>query len=79
MDHLSSTLRKGGIKDLPAFFPMTKRDNKALDEHFRAAGLPQVAEWWVKRQYAVAKEGIVTALKEAIDREESTEEVRVHN
>jgi hypothetical protein len=72
MDHLSTTLRKGGVKDLLAFFPENKRDHKTLDEFFRKAGLPQVAEWWVKKQYAIGKETIVSALKEAIEREDST-------
>lgn len=75
MDHLSTNLRKGGVKDLLAFFPLSKRDNKSLDEYFRKQGLPQVAEWWVKKQYAVAKESIVSLLKEMCDREDSNEEV----
>jgi hypothetical protein len=78
MEHLSTTLRKGGIKDLLLFFPGTKRDNKTLDEHFRKAGLPSVAEWWIKKQYALAKEAIVTTLKEAGEREDSPEEVSQH-
>lgn len=78
MDHLSTALRKGGVKDLLLFFPINKRDNKTLDEHFRQHELPQVAEWWVKKQYAIAKETIVTLLKESIEREESHEEVSIH-
>jgi hypothetical protein len=75
MDHLSTTLRKGGVRDLLAFFPINKRDHKTLDEHFRGVGLPQVAEWWVKKQYAIAKDAIVTNLKESISQEESTTNV----
>ncbi|CAL1707148.1 unnamed protein product [Somion occarium] len=71
IDHLAATLRRGGIKDLLAFFPPNKRQDKALDEHFRAAGLPQVAEWWTKRQYAALKDGIISTLKEMLANEDS--------
>ncbi|KAF4621201.1 hypothetical protein D9613_000679 [Agrocybe pediades] len=75
MDHLSATLKRGGIKDLLAFFPPNKRDSKHLDEHFRAANLPQVAEWWAKKQYAVVKEGIIRDLSESQEREDTPEQV----
>ena len=66
MEHLASTLKRGGIKDLLLFFPENKRDDKTLDEHFRKAGLPQVAEWWTKRQYASLKDGIIKQLQEML-------------
>ncbi|KAF9805674.1 hypothetical protein IEO21_08970 [Rhodonia placenta] len=67
MDHLAGALRRGGIKDLTLFFPPNKRDDKILDAHFRQAGLPQVAEWWTKRQYASLKEGIIKTLREMLE------------
>jgi hypothetical protein len=79
MDHLSGALRKGGVRDLFLFFPAHKRENKIVDDHFRKHGLPQVAEWWVKKQYAVAKETVVGSLKEMREREDTIEEVRLHN
>jgi hypothetical protein len=76
IEHLSGTLRRrGGVRDLFAFFPAAKRDSKALDAHFKAAGIPTVAEWWVKKQTAVAKESIIGALKEAGESDSSLEEV----
>ena len=69
VDHLATMLRKGGVKDLLAFFPPNKRDDKALDEHFRKAGLPQVAEWWTKRQYAGLKEAVIAQLREMLEHE----------
>jgi len=75
MDHLSATLKRGGVKDLLAFFPPNKRDAKALEDHFRKEGLTQVAEWWAKKQYAVVKEGIVKDLREMGERDEPTEQV----
>jgi len=70
MEHLSATLKRGGVKDLLAFFPVNKRYAKTLDAHFREAGIPQVADWFAKRQYAAAKEVIIRELKELIDAEE---------
>ena len=75
MEHLGTALRKGGVRDLLAFFPPNKRTDKALDEHFRAVGLPQVSEWWTKRQYASLKEGIVSTIKEMLGNEDSHDDV----
>lgn len=75
MDHLASALKKAGIKDMLAFFPPNKRDGKVLDDHFKKKGMPQVAEWWAKKQYAVVKESIVKDLQEMSEHDESTEQV----
>ncbi|KAH9946977.1 eukaryotic translation initiation factor 5C [Amylocystis lapponica] len=69
MDHLASTLKRGGIKDLIAFFPPNRREDKVLEEHFRKAGLPQVADWWTKRQFASLKEGVIRALREMLEQD----------
>lgn len=76
MDHLSATLKRGGIKDLLAFFPPNKREGKYLEDHFKKEGLSQVAEWWAKKQYAVVKESIVKELSELCEREETPDQVR---
>jgi hypothetical protein len=75
MDHLSATLKRGGIKDLLAFFPPNKRSTKILEEHFKDAGLPQVAEWWSKKQYAVLKDDLIKELKDFIEHEESADHI----
>ncbi|KAI0930217.1 hypothetical protein AcW1_008959 [Taiwanofungus camphoratus] len=67
IDHLAATLKRGAIKDLLAFFPPNRREDKVVDEHFRKAGLPQVADWWTKRQYASLKEGVIKTLRELLD------------
>ena len=77
MDHLAGTLKKGGIKDLLAFFPPQKQDAKALEAHFKTEGLPQVADWFTKRQFAVIKEGLVNGLKQRCEQEDSVEDVRI--
>ena len=66
MEHLAGSLKRGGIKDLTAFFPPNKRDDKTLDEHFRKANLPQIAEWWTKRQFASLKEAVMAAIREML-------------
>ena len=73
IEHLSGTLKRGGIRDLLAFFPLNKREGKVLEEHFKKENLAQVAEWWSKKQYAVVKDGLITELKERCEREESPE------
>ena len=75
MDHLAGTLKRGGVKDLLAFFPPNKREGKILEEHFRKEGMPQVADWWAKKQYAVVKEGVIKDLSEMREREDTTEQV----
>lgn len=71
MEHLAAALKRGGIKDLVLFFPPNKRDDKALDEHFRKAGLPQIAEWWTKRQYASLKDDIIKQLQGMLEHGDS--------
>jgi len=73
IEHLSGILKRGGVRDLLAFFPPNKREGKVLEEHFKKENLAQVAEWWSKKQYAVVKDGLITELKERCEREESPE------
>ncbi|KAF8530523.1 hypothetical protein BU17DRAFT_35813 [Hysterangium stoloniferum] len=75
MDHLATTLRKGGVKDLLAFFPPQKQSGQALENHFKAEGLPQVAEWYTKKQFAVIREGLVNGLKTRCEQEEPVHEI----
>jgi hypothetical protein len=75
MEHLAGALKKGGIKDLLAFFPPSKREGKALEEYLKKEGLPQVSDWWAKKQYAVVKESLVKELTEFCEREDTPEQV----
>lgn len=75
IDHLATTLRKGGVRDLTAFFPGNKRDDSTLSAYFKAAGVSQVGEWWVKKQSSIARESIIAELKERCERDESPEQV----
>jgi hypothetical protein len=76
MDHLTSMLKKGGIKDLLMFFPPNRRSDAIIDAHFRGAGLPQVADWWTRKQNALIKEEIAKAVKDAFEREDQPSDVR---
>jgi hypothetical protein len=76
MDHVAGALKKGGIKDLLIFFPPNKRSDTVLDAHFRGAGLPQVADWWTRKQNARIKEDITKAIKEALERDDQPSDVR---
>lgn len=78
MDHLSATLKKGGIRDLLAFFPGNKQEAKTLEDHFRKADLPQIAEWYAKKQYAMIKDAIIKEVQALEEREESPEQVRAY-
>lgn len=75
MDHLSGLLKKGGIKDILLFFPASKRTPNDLYTHFRAAGLPAVADWYAKKQNSVLKTELVASLKEMCENEEPTESI----
>jgi hypothetical protein len=76
VDHLAGALKKGGIKDLLVFFPPNKRSDTVLDAHFRSAGLPQVADWWTRKQNARIKEDITKAIKDALERDDQPSDVR---
>lgn len=78
MDHLSGTLKRGGIRDLISFFPGNKQEGKYLEEHFQNANLPQVAEWYAKKQYAMVKDAIVKEVQNLVEHEESPEQVCPH-
>ena len=74
MDQLGSALRRGGVKDLLVFLPINKRDPKTLEEYFKKEGLPQVAEYFTRKQFAAAKESIVKTMKEMVEDDNHTNE-----
>ena len=71
MDHLSSLLKKGGIKDIMLFFPNSKRTPNDLYTHFRGADLPAVADWYQKKQNSALKTELIAQLKELCENEET--------
>lgn len=77
MDHLAATLKKGGIKDLLTFFPPNKRTGKYLEDHFKAEGLTQVADWWTKKQFSVIKDEFVKSITDLAEKDEPVDVVRM--
>ncbi|KAJ7594029.1 hypothetical protein C8J56DRAFT_426238 [Mycena floridula] len=75
IDQLSAALKKGGIKDLLPFFPPNRREGNAIEEHFRKEGLPQISDWWAKKQYAIVKEQVISDLREMSEREDTPEQI----
>ncbi|KAL7415507.1 hypothetical protein BDY24DRAFT_349433 [Mrakia frigida] len=73
MEHLSRLLRSS-FKDIILVFPQSKRTRAALDAHFKAEGLPQVAEWYGKRQTVLVKEELTRWMTQACEEDEFTEE-----
>ncbi|KAK7472548.1 hypothetical protein VKT23_000663 [Stygiomarasmius scandens] len=75
MEHLSATLKRGGVRDLLLFFPPNKREGRYLEEHFKKENLPQVAEWWAKKQYAIVKDTLVKELQQMVEREDTKDQI----
>ncbi|KAG8936960.1 hypothetical protein FRC02_009097 [Tulasnella sp. 418] len=75
MESLASHVKRGGIKDIMLFFPPQRRDVKHLEAHFKGAGLNQVGEWYIKKQYAVVKDEIIKQLKEMGEQEADKDDI----
>lgn len=73
MEHLSRLL-KLSLKDIIELFPNSRRNRAALDAHFKAEGLPQIADWYTKRQTIIVKEELATYMTQACEDDEFNEE-----
>jgi len=69
IDHLSASLKRGGIRELLDFFPANKRTPAELDAWFRKENMLEVAEWYKKKHLARVRENIVSGLKELAEKE----------
>lgn len=76
MESLASTLRKGGIRDWLLFFPQTKRAQpNVIATYFRdEADLPQVADYYGRRQVKELREKTAEDLAELVRTEGATQE-----
>lgn len=75
MDHLASVLRKGGIRDWMLFFPQTKRSQPdVIFQYFRSpeVNLPQVADYYARRQRKELREQTAAELGSMVKNEEAT-------
>ncbi|KAM0789254.1 hypothetical protein ACM66B_000097 [Microbotryomycetes sp. NB124-2] len=75
VEHLSTTLRKGGVTDLEAFFPASKQNATELSAHFKAVGLTPVVDVYLKQKSAQAKDDLLARLKEFVADEADFDEI----
>ena len=73
MDHLSSTLKKGGVKEMLDFFPLNKRNPTELEEWFKKEGMDNVGEWYKKKRLVKIRDAVIVGLKELVSKDESTD------
>jgi hypothetical protein len=76
VEHLCSSLRKGGVTDLEGFFPPSKQNATELSAHFKAQGLEGVVAFYLKQKSGQAKEDTLARLKEFVAEEADYDEVR---
>jgi hypothetical protein len=75
MDHLGLTFRRSGLKDIALTVPHQTRSRKQVEDHFKAEGLPQVAEWYTKMAMNESKEDLVQNIVRMINDEEPVDQV----
>jgi hypothetical protein len=75
VEHLSSSLRKGGVTDLEAYFPPARQTAAELTAHFKANGLAGVVEFYTKQKSGKAKEELVAVLSALVADDADEEEV----
>ncbi|KAI5480165.1 hypothetical protein MNV49_001491 [Pseudohyphozyma bogoriensis] len=75
VEHLSSSLRKGGVIDLELFLPVNKQSPTELSAQLKAAGLNGVVEFYSKQKTGQAKEDLVSRLKELVHEEADHEDI----
>lgn len=76
LDHLSSSLRKGALTNLEAFFPASKASPTELAAYFKAAGLAGVVDFYTKQKSGQAKEITFARLRELVAEEADEDDVR---
>lgn len=78
IDHLSSTLKRSGLRDLLLLFPIQTRDRKHLEEHFKKENLNSVLEWYNKLALLEVKDETILNVTRMVNDEESNEQVRLY-
>ncbi|PVG01282.1 ARM repeat-containing protein [Serendipita vermifera] len=73
IDHLSATLKRGGVKEMLDFFPVNKRTPTELEAWFKKENLTEVSEWYKKKRMVRVRESIITGLKDLAEKEEGTD------
>lgn len=77
IEHLGSALRKAGVRDWLLFFPQTKRSQPdVVSNYFRseAVNLPQVADYYTRRQNKELRDKTAADLAELVGSDDATTE-----
>jgi hypothetical protein len=75
IEQVGSVIRRSGLKDIAAVFPLQSRDRKSMEEHFKKEGLPQINEWYAKLALGEVKESTIKTIAMSIDEEEPNDAV----
>lgn len=75
IEHLSSSIRKSGLRDLLLVFPQNIRDQAHLDAHFKKENLTPIVEWYAKAALSEIKQQTVSSVSRMIQEEESNEAI----
>ncbi len=75
LDHLSASLRRGGVADLELFLPLNKQNPTEIASQLRAAGLGPLADNFVKIKSTQAKEELTHRLRELVSDNADADEI----
>jgi len=75
IEQVGSVIRRSGLKDIAAVFPLQSRDRKTMEEHFKKEGLPQINEWYAKLALGEVKESTIKNIAMSINEEEPNDAV----
>ncbi|ORY25642.1 hypothetical protein BCR39DRAFT_543514 [Naematelia encephala] len=75
VEHLGSTLRRSGLRDLLLVFPIQTRDRAHLEEYFKKEGLQPIIDWYAKLASLEAREQTINEVGRLINDEETNEQI----
>ena len=75
IEQVGSVIRRSGLKDIAAVFPLQSRDRKSMEEHFKKEGLPSINEWYAKLALGEVKETTIKTIAININEEEPNDAV----
>lgn len=75
-EHLSGSLRRGGVTDIYGFFPPHKRERADLEAHFKVEKLDAIIAFAQKQKSGQIRDETLAHLKEMVASEEPRHDVR---
>ncbi|WVR06410.1 hypothetical protein IAU60_003441 [Kwoniella sp. DSM 27419] len=75
IEQFGATIRRSGLKDILAVFPLQTRDKAHLDAHFKKEGLQPIVDWYAKLALGEAKEDTIQAIERMFNDEETNEQI----